>query len=458
MDIKNDLTIKRFQHPVQGWECIKLNMSIKSLLDAVSPDDDNFWQNLSSAGIELDAPIIALPQDVEDYLVLDNSPIWDNEDDDDKESERLRTIYNILNNLIYEDEEFTDEVTGKKGLKDQFGNIVVPALFDSCRGACDMTQVCEYAIVEKNGKFYRTPRDGSGNLIDDEGYDRVYLNGEVIRDGKHGKVSMRTPQILIPCEMDWMAYDDFYEILFSRDGKLGMRDTYLHKYIPPVYSAYDITTLRFCRDGVWGWVNRETGEFFTEPIGNRYDVMIAACNANSYLSHDDKPVVEQEEKYISIEEMHKQLLQGASEFKKTLKIKLSSLIELPPLKYKKDYKASSRIVDAIRSLTIKNNKLIVRSEDGNAPEMHTTYSTNEGRNVYRLEWSPRSNALAWHDVALKELNAFHQLLLPGKDTFSMHFYRDFTGRQVQILAKFIAYYYAKIWQISEDELVIVDYL
>ena len=207
MDIKNDLTIKRFQHPVQGWECIKLNMSIKSLLDAVSPDDDNFWQNLSSAGIKLDAPIIASPQDVEDYLALDNSPIWDDEDDDDKESERLRSIYNNLNSLIYEDEEFTDEATGKKGLKDQFGNIVVPALFDSCRGACDMTQVCEYAIVEKNGKFYRTPRDGSGNLIDDEGYDRVYLNGEVIRDGKHGKVSMRTPQILIPCEMDWITWN-----------------------------------------------------------------------------------------------------------------------------------------------------------------------------------------------------------------------------------------------------------
>lgn len=116
------------------------------------------------------------------------------------------------------------------------------------------------------------------------------------------------------------------------------------------------------------------------------------------------------------------------------------------------------MVDAIRSLSLKNNKLIVCSENSNAPEMHITYSKNEGRNVYRLEWSPRSNALAWHDVALKELNAFHQLLLPGKDTFSMHFYRDFTGRQVHILAKFIAYYYAKIWQISEDELVIVDYL
>ena len=136
--------------------------------------------------------------------------------------------------------------------------------------------------------------------------------------------------------------------------------------------------------------------------------------------------------------------------------KLSSLIELPPIKLKKDYKAYTRFVDAIRSLSLKNNKLIVCSEDGNAPEMHITYSKNEGRNVYRLEWSPRSNALAWRDVALKELNAFHQLLLPGKDTFSMHFYRDFTGRQVQTLAKFIAYYYANIGNVSEEKLVLIN--
>ena len=459
MDIKDTLRFNYIDCPTNQGKCISLNMSLRTLFDAVCPNDDNFYQNLSALSIEFDAPIVASPQDVKDYLELDSMDFEEYDNSLDAYSmrlERLRTLSNLLCNLICGDIEFVDEKTGKHGLKDPFGNIVVPALFDSCRGADCVGEITSYIIVEKNGKFYRTQRNGSGKLIDKDGYDKIYLNGEVISGNKNGMISLKTPDILIPCEMDWIAYDNIYTIIFGKDGKIGMRDTYLHKYVAPDYSAFDISTLRFCHNGVWGWISRKTGEFFTEPVGNRYDVMIAACNANSYLNHDDKPVVEQEEKYISIEEMHKQLLQRASEFKKTLKIKLSSLIELPPIKLKKDYKAYTRFVDAIRSLSLKNNKLIVCSEDGNAPEMHITYSKNEGRNVYRLEWSPRSNALAWRDVALKELNAFHQLLLPGKDTFSMHFYRDFTGRQVQTLAKFIAYYYANIGNVSEEKLVLIN--
>lgn len=314
-----------------------------------------------------------------------------------------------------------------------------------------MTELNTYAIVEKDGKFYRTPRDGSGRLVDEEGYDMLLQSGDVIRKGKYGKVSMKSPKVLIPCEMDWIVYDNYFGILFGKDGKLGMRDTCLHKYIPPVYSAFDITTLRFYRDGVWGWVSRETGEFFTEPIGDRFDVMIACSDACNYLNDEDKPKVHRDDQYISLEEACKQIDARVSEFKKTLKYKLSSLIELPPLKFKRGYELSERIYYAIRSLSSENDQMVrVRAipADSNASEMYITHFKKEGRNMYRLEWSPKNNVVAWHDVFLKQISAFHQLIVPEKETFSLHFYRDFSLKELEKLVKFVAYYYDTVWHLD----------
>lgn len=462
MNIKDKLTVEHINDTLNG-ECIRLNISIKELLDATSPDDDNFYQNLKAQEIEFDRPILASPQDVKDYLELEKFdwPEWEeiqdgNSESDNKHVERMRSILNELSRLIYKDAEFIDEINGKKGLVDPFGNIVVPALFDSCRGASDMTEIICYAVVEKDGKFYRTPRDGSGKLIDEEGYDKIYLNGDVIRNGKCGKVSLKNPHVLIPCEMDWMEYQNLgYTVIFGKNGKLGMRDCYLHKYVSPEYSAYDISTLRFCRDGVWGWISRHTGEFFTEPIGSRYDVMIAAFDADSYLHYDDKPKEQTKEKqYISLEEARKRLQKRVSEFKKRLRIKLSSVVELPSLRFGKGLEASSRVVEAIRSLSPQNKKLCVNANSTDAPDMRISCYKDGRRTIYRLEWNPKNNALAWYDARLREREAFHQVILPEKDTFSMCFYRNFSARQVHIMAKFIMYYYETIWQIPVNELSI----
>ena len=165
MNIKEKLTVERINDPQYG-ECIRLNMSIRELLDAVSPDDDNFYQNLKAQGIEFDSPVLASPQDVEDYLELEKFDLSEcdeiqdcKSESDKKHVERMRSILNYLSGLLYKDTEFVDGSNGKNGLVDPYGNIVVPALFDSCRGASDLTEVVCYAVVEKNGKFYRTPRD-----------------------------------------------------------------------------------------------------------------------------------------------------------------------------------------------------------------------------------------------------------------------------------------------------------
>lgn len=464
MNTTDNLKINRVNHPDYG-ECLQLNMSYKSILDAFSPNDEDFYKNLKANGIgDFDCPIMAVPQDVADYLELEKYD-WEEWEDvpdefkaiEEKRLNRMRSIKNELGSLLYKDVEFVDEQTGMTGLLDQFGNVVVPARFDSCRGATDMSEINCYAVVEKDGQFYRTPRDGSGKLIDEKGYDKIFLNGETIREKKYGMVSLRTPEVLIPCQMDWFVFQRFGigGIMFGKDGKIGMRDTYLHKYVSPEFSAYDISTLRFCRQGEWGWVSRATGEFFKEPKGNRYDVMILACSADDFLNYEDKPTTERKETtYISIEEMHARLLASGSEFLKHLKYKLSSLLELPALKFRTGYKASARIVEAIRSLSSSNEHLLAGIGNHDAPEILVTYSELKGEKMYRLEWSPKSNALAWHDIQLREREAFHQLILPGKETFSMRFYRDFSGREVHTMAKFIAYYYATIWNAEEDDLIL----
>ncbi|MDE6512558.1 MAG: hypothetical protein K2L05_00035 [Muribaculaceae bacterium] len=459
MDIKNTLQLNYIDFPFNQWKCIFLNMSIRSLFDAVCPNDDNFYQNLSALGIELNAPIIASPQDVKDYIELDSMDFEESgnySEADKRRLERLYTLINILSNLIICDVEFIDDETGKRGLKDPSGNIVVPALFDSCRGADCMYEITNYVVVEKNGKFYRTQRNGSGQLIDQEGYDKIYSNGEVICGNKYGMISLKTPDVLIPCEMDWIAYDSCFSIIFGKDGKIGMRDSYLHEYIAPEYSAFDISTLRFCRNGVWGWVSRKTGEFFTEPTGDRYDVMILACDAANFLNFDDKPDSKQKEQYLDIESVELELHQNFSKFKSHLKSKLSTLIDLPSLRFSKEFIAPPRILNAIHSLSLANNELVIRSGNNNAPDIYITMYKNDAENAYRLKWSPKDNTLAWYDTELQEITAFHQLIIPHKDTFSLLFYRDFTGQEIESMAKFIAHYYATIWNVPEEKLLLIN--
>lgn len=319
MDIKNTLQFSYIDCPSQQGKCIRLNMSLRTLFDAVCPNDER----LSALGIKFDAPIVASLQDVKDYLELDGM--------------------------------------------------------------------------------------------------------------------------------------DFEESDNSSDAdKMRMRDTYLHKYVAPEYSAFDISTLRFCRNGVWGWVSRKTGEFFTEPIGDRYDVMILACDADVFLNMDDRPDSKQENQYLSIEGIKQLARQRFSEFKRHIKYKLSSIIDLPSLRFKKGLVASPRIITAIRSLALENKGLIISAENNSVPDMRIACSKHGRKNVYRLKWSPKNNALAWHDAKLREIIAFHQLMLPQKETFSLLFYRDFTGRQIHAMVKFIAYYYATIWNVSEEKLVFIN--
>ncbi|MBD5180825.1 MAG: hypothetical protein HDT01_05950 [Bacteroidales bacterium] len=458
-ELKKELKITRVNHHFQG-ECIQLNMPIKLIIDTLSPDDDDFYQNLSDAGITLDAPILASPQDVEDYRTLD-SVGWETDSDNEEEyraSERRRAIYNRLSNLVYEDTEFTDPETGLKGLLNQFGDVIVPAKFDSCEGITCILDDDRYAIVEKDGKFYRTPRSGSGILIDQEGYDKIYLNGFVIRNGKYGKLSLTTPEVIIPCEMDWISYDAVWTILFGKDGKIGLYDTYLDRFLEPEYSAYDITTLQFNRDGVWGWVSRQTLEFFTTtskhevPIGNRYDVIIAGADADSFLDYDDKPKSLKDSRYFTPDELKKQLHKDMVRFKKGFKVKLSSLQNLRDLKFRKEFKIPASLVEAVRSLSTDGNRLTISCKNEDVAEINVTLLKKNDADIYKLEWSPKNNALAWYDAELPLIDSFHQYILSGKDSFLLKFSRSFMSWDIKTLARFIGYYYKWIWDISVEEL------
>lgn len=270
-NLKEHIHIEQVDDSRYGGRLIRLNMPVKELFDSLTPRPKlgEFHRIAEANGIIIDAPILASEQDVKDCLELEHKMSDYNEYE--------HALVNVLINLEYFDEEFVDSQTGKRGLKDSNGKIVVPPLFESCVGARDISMSETLAVVKQNEKFWLTPRDGSGHIINKSGYDKIsrsFCYGWVERDGKFGLIDARNGETLIPCEMDWIdSENNAFYYLFGKNGKVGIADTFDNHdvwYLPPVYDEIDMEKRKFCLNGVWGWVTHE-GEFLTEEPDSPFD-------------------------------------------------------------------------------------------------------------------------------------------------------------------------------------------
>lgn len=264
IELKEKINVTRINDPRYEGNLIRLNVSVKELFDSFipAPQLGEFYKRCESLNIILDAPILASEQDVKDYCDLEHK-ITDFTDYE-------HALVNVLINLEYFDQEFVDPQTKKCGLVDCNGNIVVPPLFESCRGARDISMSETLAVVRSDGKYWLTPRDSSGRIINNLGYDKIsrsFCFGWVERDGKVGLIDARSGKTLIPCEMDWMDSEhNFFYYLFGKDEKIGIADVFDNqdvRYLPPIYDEIDMDNRKFKMNGVWGWVTRD-GRFLTE--------------------------------------------------------------------------------------------------------------------------------------------------------------------------------------------------
>lgn len=462
MDVVKKLKIT-YETGLFDQKFARLNMPVKTLFEAVGATDWDFFEKLHERGVEIDCPVMASEQDLKDYAELQSLIPGEFEHEPENiseaekaETERLRGLDHVLSNLVYYDIEFTDSITGKCGLKDTNGIMVVPPLFERGFGVRCVWDYLNLAVVMIDSKLYFTPRDNSGKVMDIGPFDKVNMSGDfawVYRNGKRGILNSTTLEDIVPCEMDWIIINQFgLDKLLGKQEKLGLYDGYLEKYVEPVYSAFDYTTLRFCKDGEWGWVLRESGEFTTVPPKNRYEIMMPGLDAKSFLNNDDKPKKRKEKEYYTAAEVFGRIEKSEKKFKRELERPLADYLKLRPLRFPKDTYVSQTIYDALLVLCEKekDGKLTVCSTDNKkAPAIHVSLHLKDGKKTITVEWSPRNNALAWHDVLFLMTGCFHQFIVAHKDTFGFKFTRDFTTRQLPTISKFIIHYYQAVWGVAE---------
>ena len=175
-----------------------------------------------------------------------------------------------LSNYIFE-----DPATGKKGVKNPAGVVLVPANYDEFNFVGDHSNfTVSHIAAQKDGKYGVVTADGTGRVLCDFRFDYLqwypYTGLYLARwDGVKEKFGMVNkegkefiPNVLTQLYEPW---NDF--MLLESDGKFGALDTSTFFFVMPEYDNIDAEPeelVVFHKDGVEGYVIEETGEFITK--------------------------------------------------------------------------------------------------------------------------------------------------------------------------------------------------
>lgn len=208
-------------------------------------------------------------------------------------SKPLDEITNRLNELHtgydWSNYEFEDSSTGKKGVMDVTGKILVPARYDgfSFLGTYQLGHDLPKGAL-KDGKYGFVAGDGTGeeltgftytNLAWDPytGFYKACWGDEPL---KFGYITSRG-LVFIPNIIDrsYEPTNDF--VLLESDGKFGGLDVKTYRYVKPMFHKVVVEPeeqVVFYRNGVAGYVIEQTGEFITI---DQYES--DECNADKYV-------------------------------------------------------------------------------------------------------------------------------------------------------------------------------
>lgn len=184
----------------------------------------------------------------------------------------IAQINDLISSYDWNNYEFTDPATGKKGVKNAAGQILVPAEFEEFTFLGDHHIFnLPYLAAKKDGKFGVVTADGSGKVICDFRFDllswypytglyKACWDGVTNKFGlvsKEGKVFI--PNVLTQISEPW---NDF--MLLEADGKFGALDVSTYYFVLPEYDKVDWEPdeyVVFHKDGLEGYIIEETGEF-----------------------------------------------------------------------------------------------------------------------------------------------------------------------------------------------------
>lgn len=177
--------------------------------------------------------------------------------------------------------EFTDPITGKVGVKDVAGDILVPALYD---GACYfehyMGRPHAPHVMMRDGKCGIVAADGSGQEFTKFDYEyavpinytpfyAVWLEGD-----KHIGIITPNGTVLVGNILT-KVYEPFGScMVIERDGKQGVIDLNTFQVVMPEYDEVEALPdeyVTFTLNGVQGRVD-ENGKFYTLEEADQLDL------------------------------------------------------------------------------------------------------------------------------------------------------------------------------------------
>lgn len=172
---------------------------------------------------------------------------------------------------------FEDPVTGKKGVMTPAGKILVPAEYDEFVFTGNINRRLTNLPAIKDGKYGLVAADGTGKPVCEFRFDWIDWTpfGILVAkwDGVKDKFGLidYNGKVMIPNVLTriYRPWNDFVKL--EANGKFGALDIYTYHCIVPEYDliVFDKNDeLRFRKDGVWGYVIEETGEFIPKELRN----------------------------------------------------------------------------------------------------------------------------------------------------------------------------------------------
>ena len=204
-----------------------------------------------------------------------------------------------LNDLIgaydWDNEIFDDPVTGKKGVKNPAGEVIVPARYDAFTFVGDHNIFrLSHIAAKKDGKYGVVSVDGTGTELCEFRFDYLqwypYTGMYVARwDGisdKFGFVN-HEGKVFIPNVLTTL-YEPWNDLMvLESDGKYGAFDTSTFFFVLPEYDQIDADPeelVVFHKDGKEGYIIEETGEFITREQYENDDRYIDTYVYNTYIN------------------------------------------------------------------------------------------------------------------------------------------------------------------------------
>lgn len=191
----------------------------------------------------------------------------------DELSKLQEKVLKMETSFDWSNSEFTDPETGKKGVKDVTGRILIPALYDEFHYIGSYVQGHTIPKAARKGELWGiVAGDGSGKELSDFRFKDLQWDVYIGRflawwdDSKKFGLVNKTGDVFIPNVLDCITMPWNDSVLLEGDGKYGMLDIRTGFFVLPEYDDVEPEgeeNIVFIKDGIKGYVVEETGEFIT---------------------------------------------------------------------------------------------------------------------------------------------------------------------------------------------------